>query len=356
MRNIAMLIVPFFLLGGIFYSIRRRSKIFWGDLSYKSILFITLAVLLFIVAIFFCMRGDILGFSSKTLDIIGSIGMRITTLLLLSIPFLLLEHLISKRYQIPRYYTIAVILTIFGFGFYNTQNTIITTINIESNKIQQDTKILFVSDTHVNNIFHTKHLETIKKEIKNQNPDFVVIAGDLLDGVKSEYVPAFTTLQNIGVPIYATLGNHDSMGEVHISEEIGNISDVQILRNESVEESWLQIIGIDDRSIRNWKSLEEILAKSNIQDEGKFTIFVTHQPIALSKLTQYPIDLQLAGHTHKGQNIFVMPLAITMNDYFYGRYDEGDRTAIVSQGIGTRGLPFRLGSQSEIMIINLQKK
>ena len=178
----------------------------------------------------------------------------------------------------------------------------------------------------------------------------------MLDGVKAEYVTAYKNLQNIWIPIYATLGNHDAMGDIHTSEGIADISDVQILRNESIKESWLQIIGIDDKSLRNGKSLEEILAESNIQDEGNFTIFVTHQPVALSKLENYPIDLELAGHTHRGQNIFIMPLAIALNDYFYGRYDEGERTAIVSQGIGTRGLPFRLGSQSEIMIINLQKK
>jgi predicted MPP superfamily phosphohydrolase len=42
-----------------------------------------------------------------------------------------------------------------------------------------------------------------------------------------------------------------------------------------------------------------------------------------------------------------------VNDYGYWPYYHNDKIAFVSQGIGTRGLPFRLGTQSEIVLITL---
>jgi predicted MPP superfamily phosphohydrolase len=45
--------------------------------------------------------------------------------------------------------------------------------------------------------------------------------------------------------------------------------------------------------------LEDNLDKSNVnRDNDKFGILLTHQPIGLEKLKNYPIDLEVAGHTH----------------------------------------------------------
>jgi len=56
------------------------------------------------------------------------------------------------------------------------------------------------------------------------------------------------------------------------------------LRNQSIEISGLQIVGIDDKSYRNKKKLEDILKESNIKNNGQFTILISHQPQKLNKL------------------------------------------------------------------------
>jgi hypothetical protein len=87
-----------------------------------------------------------------------------------------------------------------------------------------------------------------------------------------------------------------------------------------------------------------------------FTILITHQPIKLEKLENYSIDLEVAWHTHRGQFYWIMELSRMANDYLYWEYKYWDKTAFITQWIWTWWLPFRLWTQSEIVIINLTKK
>jgi hypothetical protein len=82
---------------------------------------------------------------------------------------------------------------------------------------------------------------------------------------------------------------------------------------------------------------------------------LTHQPIGLEKLKNYPIDLEVAGHTHHWQIFWLRKFVDIVNDYWYGKFEENWKTAIVTQWIGTWWLPFRLWTQSEMVIINLKK-
>ena len=80
-----------------------------------------------------------------------------------------------------------------------------------------------------------------------------------------------------------------------------------------------------------------MLDQSNIQSNAQYNILLSHQPQKLNKFKDYPIDLTLNGHTHRGQIIPFSWLIGLFNDYAYGRYDEEGKTAFVSQGIGGWG-------------------
>jgi predicted MPP superfamily phosphohydrolase len=82
---------------------------------------------------------------------------------------------------------------------------------------------------------------------------------------------------------------------------------------------------------------------------------MTHQPIALEKLKDYAIDLEVAWHTHRGQIYWFRKIVELMNDYDYWLFKENWKMAYVTQWIWTWRLPFRLWTQSEAVIINLKK-
>ena len=67
----------------------------------------------------------------------------------------------------------------------------------------------------------------------------------------------------------------------------------------------------------------------------------------------YPIDLQLAGHTHSGQIVPFNFLVKSRYPIFRGLYTSGERAISVSSGTGTWGPPMRLGTHSELTVIRL---
>jgi uncharacterized protein len=76
-----------------------------------------------------------------------------------------------------------------------------------------------------------------------------------------------------------------------------------------------------------------------------------HQPIDLEEEQNAGVDLQLSGHTHKGQ---FFPFNLITHKIFkidYGYLKTGNFQLIVSSGAGTWGPPIRIGSSSEVVDI-----
>lgn len=296
--------------------------------------------------------------NSKILDIIWTIGSWIFVLWFLLMILLFVEHIISIWYKINPRIIVWIIVLILWLGAYFSLHTKITNLNIQSDKIQKDMKILLVSDVHVENVTQNFHINKILKTIENEKPDFVIIAWDLMNKPNDSYINYFSAFKSVkDTPIFAVEWNHDIMWNTEIVEEIPEVSGIKLLNNESIEIDWIQLVGLVDKSLWRNNSDKEILDNVKMNNNSDlFTILVTHQPISLEKLENYPIDLEVAWHTHRGQFYGIMELSRMANDYLYGEYKLWDRTAFVTQWIWTWWLPFRLWTQSEMVIINLKKK
>ena len=71
-------------------------------------------------------------------------------------------------------------------------------------------------------------------------------------------------------------------------------------------------------------------------------------------------NLQLSGHTHGGQvTVEIFDRAITparfSTPYVYGLFRAGASAAYVTRGIGTLGIPVRIGAPPEIAVLRLRK-
>jgi predicted phosphodiesterase len=66
-------------------------------------------------------------------------------------------------------------------------------------------KILLVSDIHVDHIYKDFHIKKIKKIIEKDNPDFVLIAGDMMNKANEDYPRYFNILQEKETPIFAVM-------------------------------------------------------------------------------------------------------------------------------------------------------
>jgi len=302
-----------------------------------------------------CIWAFLYQWEHKVLDIIATFAWWLFVLTFILFLILVIEHIIWIWYKVNPRVFIWIIITVLWLWTYFSLCTKIINLDIQSDKIENNVKILLVSDIHAENVTQDYHIKKIIKTIELEKPDFVIIAWDLMNKPNSSYVNYFSTFKSVkNIPIFAVMWNHDVMGNTEIIKEIPDISGIRFLNNEKFIIDWVQLVWAIDKSLW-WQ--EFLIDKIWLnEDSDLFTIFVTHQPISLEKLKNYPIDLEVAWHTHRGQFYGMRKVAQLSNDYLYGEYKLWDKVAFVTQWIWTWGLPFRLWTQSEIVIINLINK
>ena len=337
------------MLGIFGLIIWRGSNMLGISLKHKMIILLTIGMVAMMIT-----SMALTNILWNNFEIVGIILLWIIYATWVLIPLIAVRDLVSIRYRISPLYMIIISMIWIGFGIYKGTVIKTTPLTISDSRIIKNQKIVFISDIHADAIHNIGYIQSIVNHIKNLQPDYVIIGGDLMNTAKTRYVNAFLPFNQLNMPIYATLGNHDHMGDSGAILEVFEKTKIIPLRNQSIESGGLQIVGIDDKSYRWNKKLPDILKESNIADNGKFTILISHEPENLSKLAGYPIDLELAWHTHNGQFIPMNRIIRLFNDYSYGEYHQKNMTAFVSQGIGSRWAPIRIGTQSELVLISLE--
>lgn len=214
------------------------------------------------------------------------------------------------------------------------------------------------SDVHLGNIIRKNRLKKYVKLLNKQDSDIILFAGDLIDhsmrpveaGNMHEELSQLTARHGI----YGIFGNHEYYGDVAKAAGFYSRSGINLLRDTAVIiDNRLVLAGRDDVSQRRRKPLDAIL--SGI-DRNLPKILLDHNPAHLGDAEKNNIDLQLSGHTHNGQ-IFPLNLLIKrMYQLPYGYLKTGNTSYYVSSGLGLWAAPVRIGTQSEIVRINLTLK
>jgi hypothetical protein len=185
----------------------------------------------------------------------------------------------------------------------------------------------------------------------------LVSTGDLVDGRMPSTELIATKLHALKAPLgkFAVTGNHEFYMGLQNSERFIEKAGFQLLRNRSVNAGkHLSITGIDDPTgaAAIGPSETELLAANA---PTRFSLLLKHRP-ALAHANQTRFDLQLSGHTHKGQ-IFPFNLLIALRYPIHcGLHQlKGPNPAhlYVSRGTGTWGPPIRLLAPPEITVIDL---
>ncbi|MFR9547107.1 MAG: hypothetical protein SNJ29_16255, partial [Rikenellaceae bacterium] len=140
---------------------------------------------------------------------------------------------------------------------------------------------------------------------------------------------------------------------------------VIVLANEKAELKGLQIVGLDyllpdNNSVDNFHgamsqtTMQSVLPTLGIE-KNRASILLHHNPVGAEYAAENGVNLYLAGHTHAGQLFPATLVAKMMFEYNKGLYEYDENMQIyVSQGTGTFGPPMRLGTHSELTIINLK--
>ena len=247
------------------------------------------------------------------------------------------------------------------YGFFEAQNIRTERITIRTSKIPESVgrlRIVQISDVHLGLIVRRERLEKILKEVKAAKPDLFVSTGDLVDG-QINGLPGLAELLREINPRYgkfAITGNHEFYAGLKQATDFTEKAGFTFLRGEGLTIAGLiNIAGVDDPAGKNYSLFREISEKkllSGLPPE-KFTLFLKHRPL-IDRNAIGLFDLQLSGHTHKGQ---IFPLGL-ITKLFYpadsGYLDLPNNSHLyVSRGSGTWGPPIRFLSPPEVTVIEI---
>jgi predicted MPP superfamily phosphohydrolase len=222
----------------------------------------------------------------------------------------------------------------------------------------QGRKAALVTDLHLGPLSGAAFLRRVIARLRSLKPEAVFISGDMFDGPTIGLDQLVAPWREYTSPqgIYYVTGNHDEFAERSLYLDPARRVGIQVLNNEKICLNGLQLVGIHDSEAGNPNQLREILREVQIDREHP-VILLAHRPINLAVAEEEGVSLQLSGHTHGGQ---LWPWNLLVHR-IYGRFAYGlsrlnKMQVYTSSGVGTWGLPLRVGTQSEVVLLRFEKE
>ena len=241
--------------------------------------------------------------------------------------------------------------------------------------------IVQLSDVHLGATVSEGDFKRLIKRVAAENPDIVVITGDLTDdGTTRELMQRCCEILGGLKPrfgIYYVPGNHDSEEGQFSVEELHSELDkncVPVLQDEYAIQLWgSAVIGRKDATVSRdsaeqlFKRYEEgrrmqAMYSSDSRSGGpRYTILLDHEPNDFEAEAKAGADLVLCGHAHGG---FLLPLRwawkifpdlIFRVDLCEGKKRIDNTDFIVSSGAGTCLTDFKTGTKSEYVVIRVKQ-
>jgi len=226
-----------------------------------------------------------------------------------------------------------------------------------TDKLAGELRIMQLSDIHMRD--DPAQLASIVTQVRDAGPHLIVIAGDTLNTRNETLDPLkelFSRLSELGIPMYAVLGNHD-----HWSKDLPQLVElytrhgIKLIDNEheviTGEFGSFTLVGAGD-AYTDHAHLDQALKGA----PGGFRFLLTHSPEILPQLEKADIDYAVCGHTHGGQ--VAMPFIGAIHvpgqglfpKYSRGRYQVGKAALYIDSGVGVTGMDLRFLVQSQIVL------
>ena len=277
---------------------------------------------------------------------------------------LILQTNLSSLTPSPRFaffIPLLVAAVIASYGYFEARSIRNETVIIKSPKIPKEIgtlSIAQISDVHLGLIVREERLKRILREVKRAEPDILVSTGDLVDGHIDNLMGLAELFQAINPKYgkFAVTGNHEFYAgldkAMHFTEKAG----FRVLRGEALNIAGIiTIAGVDDPTGKRFglfRGVSERALLSGLSRE-KFTLLLKHMPV-VDENAPGLFDLQLSGHTHKGQ---IFPFSLITRLFFQtyaGLVQLPNNSRLyVNRGSGTWGPPIRFLSPPEVTVIEL---
>ncbi len=274
--------------------------------------------------------------------------------------------ILHKKYinnHIQGIIAVSISIIVCFLGYINSHITNIKEYNITLNKtLYSPLKIVALADIHIGADMSSRRLGKEIQIINDLNADIIFIVGDIIDNnindFTNKHIEQFQKL-NAPLGVYVVLGNHEYYS--------GNKDEILSVFNKAgfktliddvayISEKDFYIIGRDSllHTNDNSNKRQNIQALyEKIEDKTKPIIILDHIPISSLDGRNINADIQISGHTHDGQFFPINIIVRKMYELASGMIKYDGFHFFVTSGLGLWGPPMRVGTDSEILLINV---
>ena len=229
-------------------------------------------------------------------------------------------------------------------------------------------RIAFASDIHYGFLLGEERVKKLVERVNALHADIVLLGGDY--GEHSNGAVKFFRLRpgfKANIAVLGAFGNHDRVLPEENMEKIAQamrqdgvipvLNDAYLLSRNGKQ---IAFASTDD-FFNGTPDLEKVAA---LCAKADFTVFFPHNPDILPETQKMPgglfYQLAICGHTHGGQVAVcgkaIKSSSIYRNRFLSGWFKEAGADILVSNGVGTSGLPVRLGARPQIHLLTMKTK
>jgi len=232
-------------------------------------------------------------------------------------------------------------------------------------------RIAQLSDIHIGPFMPAEQIRKYVEMANALKPHLTVLTGDFVTFDPRTQEAVVEALSGLKAPfgIFGCLGNHDAWSGVEDSiTELFRQRGVRILRTEAVpiriQNEAINLIGTDFQSAHRFgpsAPVANLLGNiAPLLSRDRVNILLSHNPDTFDRAAELGVDLSMAGHTHGGQAAleFISPEIAPsrlVTPYVAGWFRKPGGQLYVNRGIGTIGVPIRIGAPPEITIYQLTR-
>lgn len=280
-----------------------------------------------------------------------------------------------------------VVIILLGIAFilllwvmiYDSNRFVIRRLELSDRRITKPVRAVVLADLH--NKRYGKENGILLEAIREQKPDMVLIAGDILTAQPGKTMePAICFLRELSkeYPVYYGNGNHEQRLKLYpqiygdMAERYGQALEemgVEPLANGHtvLEDCGINVYGVEIAKSYYKRFQKVSMEKEYLQqvlgtpDNSRYTVLLAHNPDFFPAYAAWGADLTVSGHVHGG--VARVPLwgrgVLAPSMRFFPRYDGGifreDKAVmLLSRGLGMHTIPIRIFNPGELWVVEFR--
>jgi uncharacterized protein len=222
-------------------------------------------------------------------------------------------------------------------------------------------RIVQITDIHLSPFLSEREFADAIDMANETRANIALVTGDLITRPGDPLDACLRQLARLRADagVLGCLGNHEiyANSEDYVTEQ-GRLIGIEFLRHQARQVRFgnavINFTGVDyQRTHRPY-----LVGTEQLIVPGALNVMLSHNPDVFPVAAAQGYDLTIAGHTHGGQvDVEILHQHVNVARYFtpfvQGLYRRDNSSVYVSNGLGTIGVPVRLGAPPEVSVLRL---